>query len=94
MKRFIEKDYLDMKNNSRKGRRYNYFYLNYKEDVDLKVGVVISKKITKAVLRNKLKRIIYEFMRQNSRSKGKFLFVFHSWDGNLEKIYSDLNKVL
>lgn len=94
MKKFKEKDYLDMKKSSRKGRRYNYFYLNYKECEDLKVGVVVSKKITKAVLRNKLKRIVYEFMRQNSRSKGKFLFVFHSWDANLEKVYLDLNKVL
>ncbi|TYB31884.1 MAG: ribonuclease P protein component [Candidatus Mcinerneyibacterium aminivorans] len=52
-----------------KKHKSEYFTIYFKKETDLKIGIVISKKVGNAVLRNYVKRIIRELFR---KTKDKF----------------------
>ncbi|MCD4797232.1 MAG: ribonuclease P protein component [Candidatus Cloacimonetes bacterium] len=96
--RFITstREYLEIYNNNTKSEGDLFIFLKKKisEDI-LAVGIVVSKKVGKAVIRNKLKRRIKAFLRENINihpTNEKIIIIARSVAGNAawQEIKKDL----
>ena len=79
-----------------KGRRIKtpFFYLYFlKQEGPTKVGIVVSTKFSKkAVVRNRVKRVFREIIRQNfGKIKPGFWVVLHPSKKSLKVSYEELN---
>ncbi|MBN1948968.1 MAG: ribonuclease P protein component, partial [Candidatus Cloacimonetes bacterium] len=67
--RFItsRRDYLRILINPHKisGNLFRFFYINESPEQSLAVGIIVSRKVGKAVIRNKVKRRIRAYLRNN-----------------------------
>lgn len=74
-----------------------YFIIFRKEDEKNRYGFVTSKKVGKAVLRNRLRRLLREFVRNNTdffNSKFSYIFVVKRNDNLKDLTYKEVYKDL
>ncbi len=96
--RFITstREYLEIYNNNKKSEGDLFIFLKKKVPEDLfAVGIVVSKKVGKAVIRNKMKRRIKAFLRENTKfhpTNEKMIIITKSVAGNAawQEIKKDL----
>lgn len=79
MKKFKKNDFKNMKNKRTNRDFYSILSLySSKKEEELKVGLIITKKSGNAVYRNRIRRIVQEFFRKNSKkiTKKEYLLIF------------------
>lgn len=70
-----------------------YIYKNKKNVKLNRLGVSISKKVGKSVVRNRIRRLIYEVYRLNlHKLKDGYDIVFIARNGSKDKMYSEVEK--
>ena len=94
------KEYLEIYNNNTKSEGDLFIFLKKKIPENLfTIGIVVSKKVGKAVVRNKMKRRIKAFLRENITihpTNEKIIIITKSVAGNAtwQEIKKDLTMLL
>ena len=79
MKKFKKNDFEKMKQKRTNRNFYSMLTLySSKKEEEVKVGLIITKKSGKAVYRNRIRRIVQEFFRENEKkiTKKEYLLIF------------------